>query len=77
MVWLEGAQWAGRPRWGAGIVEHKGNPEQQEQPLEADGVTPGIVRVGQTVRRPVRTFTHTIQAHLAQRSGVGSPVRGV
>jgi len=46
-----------RPR-----VEH-GDPAVE--PLIADGVTPGIVRVGNTVRRPVRPFTATVQAYLA------------
>ncbi len=36
-----------------------------------DGVTPGIVRVGDTVRRPVRPFTATIQAYLAHLRDAG------
>ncbi|MCW2932157.1 MAG: hypothetical protein JWM19_3119 [Actinomycetia bacterium] len=46
-------------------------------PLDGDGVTPGIVRVGDTVRRPVRPFTATVQAYLAhlQQAGfAGAPV---
>lgn len=35
------------------------------EPLAGDGVTPGIVRIGDTVRRPVRPFTRTVQAYLA------------
>lgn len=35
------------------------------EPLAGDGVTPGIVRIGDTVRRPVRPFTATVQAYLA------------
>ncbi|MFV2199018.1 phosphotransferase [Nocardiopsis sp. LOL_012] len=44
---------------------------QEGKPLVGDGVTPGIVRVGATVRRPVRPFTATVQAYLAHlhRSG--------
>ncbi|MGW9348955.1 phosphotransferase enzyme family protein [Nocardiopsis flavescens] len=34
-------------------------------PLVGDGVTPGIVRVGDTVRRPLRPFSGTVQAYLA------------
>jgi Ser/Thr protein kinase RdoA (MazF antagonist) len=47
------------------------------EPLVGDGVTPGIVRLGDTVRRPVRPFTATIQAYLAHlhRAGfTGAPV---
>ena len=42
--------------------------ESGEEPLAGDGVTPGIVRIGDTVRRPVRPFTATIQAYLAHRN---------
>jgi aminoglycoside phosphotransferase (APT) family kinase protein len=42
-----------------------------EEPLIGDGVTPGIVRVGDTVRRPVRPFTATIQAYLAHLRAAG------
>lgn len=48
----------------------------EEQPLVGDGVTPGIVRIGDTVRRPVRPFTKTIQgflAHLEQAGFHGAP----
>jgi hypothetical protein len=41
------------------------------EPLVGDGVTPGIVRIGDTVRRPVRPFTATIQAYLAHLRSVG------
>lgn len=41
------------------------------EPLAGDGVTPGIVRVGDTVRRPVRPFTATIQAYLAHLRRAG------
>jgi aminoglycoside phosphotransferase (APT) family kinase protein len=41
------------------------------EPLAADGVTPGIVRLGETVRRPVRPFTATIQAYLAHLHRAG------
>jgi aminoglycoside phosphotransferase (APT) family kinase protein len=40
-------------------------------PLVGDGVTQGIVRIGDTVRRPVRPFTATIQAYLAHLHEVG------
>ena len=35
------------------------------EPLVGDGVTQGIVRIGDTVRRPLRPFSLTIQAYLA------------
>jgi hypothetical protein len=41
------------------------------EPLVGDGVTPGIVRIGDTVRRPVRPFTATIHAYLAHLRGAG------
>ena len=41
------------------------------EPLTGDGVTPGIVRLGDTVRRPVRPFTATIQAYLAHLHRAG------
>lgn len=33
--------------------------------LTGDGVTQGIVRIGDTVRRPLRPFSLTVQAYLA------------
>jgi aminoglycoside phosphotransferase (APT) family kinase protein len=48
-----------------------------EEPLVGDGVTPGIVRIGDTVRRPVRPFTATVQAyltHLHDAGFAGAPV---
>ncbi|WP_433701064.1 phosphotransferase enzyme family protein [Nocardiopsis sp. CA-288880] len=48
--------------------EHDGRPAE---PLVGDGVTPGIVRVGDTVRRPVRPFTATVQAYLAHLHRAG------
>jgi aminoglycoside phosphotransferase (APT) family kinase protein len=41
------------------------------EPLVGDGVTQGIVRIGDTVRRPVRPFTRTIQAYLAHLHEAG------
>jgi aminoglycoside phosphotransferase (APT) family kinase protein len=41
------------------------------QPLTGDGVTPGIVRIGDTVRRPARPFTRTVQAYLAHLHQAG------
>ncbi|MFC6081111.1 phosphotransferase enzyme family protein [Sphaerisporangium aureirubrum] len=46
-------------------------PRPTEEPLIGDGVTSGIVRVGDTVRRPVRPFTATIQAYLAHLRSAG------
>jgi len=51
--------------------------EPDEEPLVGDGVTAGIVRIGDTVRRPVRPFSATVQAYLAHlhRAGfAGAPV---
>jgi hypothetical protein len=45
--------------------------EADEEPLIGDGVTAGIVRIGDTVHRPVRPFTRTIQAYLAHLHEAG------
>jgi aminoglycoside phosphotransferase (APT) family kinase protein len=45
--------------------------EPPEEPLIGDGVTAGIVRIGDTVRRPVRPFTATIQAFLRHLHSAG------
>lgn len=42
-----------------------------EEPLVGDGVTPDIVRIGDTVRRPVRPFTATIQTYLTHLHETG------
>ena len=45
--------------------------------LAGDGVTPGIVRIGDTVRRPLRPFSLTVQAylaHLREAGFTGAPV---
>jgi hypothetical protein len=39
--------------------------------MMGDGVTHGIVRIRDTVRRPVRPFTATIQAYLAHLHQAG------
>jgi aminoglycoside phosphotransferase (APT) family kinase protein len=41
------------------------------EPLVGDGVTPGIVRIGDTVRRPLRPFSLTVQAYLAHLREAG------
>ena len=41
------------------------------EPLIGDGITPGIVRVGETVRRPLRPFSLTVQAYLAHLRDAG------
>lgn len=51
-------------------------PNGCEVPLLGDGVTVGIVRVGDTVRRPRRPFTATVQAflaHLHERGFTAAP----
>lgn len=48
-----------------------GHDEQNAEPLVGDGVTPGIVRIGDTVRRPVRPFSATIHAYLAHLHSAG------
>jgi hypothetical protein len=40
--------------------------------LTGDGVTQGIVRIGDTVRRPLRPFSLTVQAYLAHLRDAGS-----
>jgi len=52
-------------------ADHCGEDPQREEPLVGDGVTPGIVRVGETVRRPVRPFTATVHAYLAHLRAAG------
>ncbi|HEX2322439.1 MAG TPA: hypothetical protein VHJ18_25950 [Streptosporangiaceae bacterium] len=39
--------------------------------LIGDGVTQGIVRIGDTVRRRVRPFSLTVQAYLARLRDAG------
>ena len=41
------------------------------EPLIADGFTEGIVRIGDTVRRPLRPFSLTVQAYLAHLRDAG------
>jgi hypothetical protein len=43
----------------------------EEIPLAGGDTTPGVVRVGDTVRRPVRPFTATVQAYLAHLHSAG------
>jgi Ser/Thr protein kinase RdoA (MazF antagonist) len=52
--------------------EDTGGPVRvPESELRGDGVTPGIVRVGDTVRRPVRPFSATVRAFLAHLHEAG------
>jgi hypothetical protein len=49
---------------------------EREQPLTGGRVTPGVVRVGETVRRPVRgnsEFVHRLLAHLEAAGFEGAP----
>src|SRR6516164_6124966 len=39
--------------------------------LIRDGVTEGIVRIGRTIRRPLRPFSLTVQAYLAHLRDAG------
>ena len=39
--------------------------------LTGDGVTQAIARIGDTVRRPLRPFSLTVQAHLAHLRDAG------
>jgi Ser/Thr protein kinase RdoA (MazF antagonist) len=52
-------------------------PAEAGEPLVGDGVTPGIVRIGDTVRRPARPFTATVQAYLAHLHSAGFPAAPV
>src|SRR5260370_38575277 len=48
-----------------------------EVPLIGDGVTQGIVRIGDTGRRPMRPMASTVQAylrHLHARGFTGAPI---
>jgi hypothetical protein len=45
--------------------------ELTEEPLVGEGVTAGIVRIGDTVRRPVRPFSATVQAYLSHLRAAG------
>ncbi|MFN2591575.1 MAG: phosphotransferase enzyme family protein, partial [Candidatus Dormibacteria bacterium] len=60
---------------GAGVPLAEG--PRAEVPLVGDGVTRGIVRIGDTVRRPTRPMTATVQAylrHLHARGFTGAPL---
>lgn len=48
-----------------GVAGEPADGDAHEVALDGDGVTAGLVRVGETVRRPVRPFTATVQAYLA------------
>jgi hypothetical protein len=41
------------------------------EPLTGDGVSQGIVRIGDTARRPLRPFSLTVQAYLAHLRDAG------
>jgi aminoglycoside phosphotransferase (APT) family kinase protein len=43
----------------------------EEVPLAGGDWTPGVVRIGDTVRRPARPFTATVQAYLAHLHSAG------
>ncbi len=43
----------------------------EDELLTGDGVTQGIVRIGDTVRRPLRPFSLTVQAYLAHLRDAG------
>ena len=43
----------------------------EDEPLTGDGVTQGIVRIGDTVRRPLSPFSLTVQAYLAHLRDAG------
>lgn len=53
----------GRPPAATSTAGEGGDPAGE--PLVGDGVTVGIVRIGDNVRRPARPFTATIRAFLA------------
>ncbi len=53
------------------MSETAGAPAADEEPLVGDGVTTGIVRIGDTVRRPVRPFTRTVHALLQHLHDAG------
>lgn len=48
------------------------------EPLTGGSATEGIVRIGDTVRRPLRPFSLTVQAylaHLRDAGFIGAPLR--
>ena len=53
-----------KPRLGCGAMS-------EGEPLIGEGVTQGIVRIGDTVRRPLRPFSLTVQAYLAHLRDAG------
>lgn len=61
----------GTAREEAGLTRGDADRSPREVPLVGDGVTAGIVRVGDTVRRPLRPFSLTVQAYLAHLHRVG------
>lgn len=59
-----------------GTLVHVTSDGAGEELLVGDGVTVGIVRIGDTVRRPARPFSGTVQAflaHLKSRGFDGAP----
>jgi hypothetical protein len=48
---------------------------ERRRVADRDAVTQGIVRIGDTVHRPVRPFSLTVQAYLAHLRDAGSLVR--
>src|SRR5436190_15917106 len=61
--------WRRRPVMAARPAPYCGMSEGEL--LTGDGVTQGIVRIGGTVRRPLRPFSLTVQAYLAHLRDAG------
>ena len=65
MIAGRGTQWRGGHQWLGCCGVSEG------ELLTGDGVTAGIVRIGDTVRRPLRPFSLTVQAYLAHLRDAG------
>ena len=54
----------------------EGHPELPEEPLLGGRITPGVVRIGETVRRPIgphSPFVHALLRHLERVGFAGAP----
>lgn len=57
-------------------LHHSGTEEPTETPLHGGRITPGVVRVGDTVRRPTgphSSFVHALLSHLERTGFAGAP----
>jgi aminoglycoside phosphotransferase (APT) family kinase protein len=71
MIAMGRLSWPADAQRGLPVAANCGDSAGDEEALVGDGVTPGIVRIGDTVRRPVRPFTASVQAYLAHLHSAG------